>query len=430
MGLLLLQVGYFVGGVASLESSEIAGIAVSFSFVAILVLLFVVVFIARHRFNNCAKFGDKPIGTAIVEKVSNGRVLMGNKNNKSKANNGSVEMMMTNGGVNVTIERKKPNNHENNVAYATTNLDNNSVTVNGTVYNNDDHHNHHHLHQNGTIQSSTQNILEDTDDDDDDRGGFSNSPRTDNARNAVIVANSSSFNRAFESESPKLRSNSPHIYANHGLMMTRSYEDPRSSGFYSPQLPHRQQHHHQVSTMSPDQHLEWRGSGHLFHHQNHYPSDFGLPKTTTSTTATLPNRAHHQHPHHLFNSPLTDLAEEPETDIVSPLHHSSPKQIVDFQHPHNKRLVSSPATMSRVHQRLFSPPMSSPSSDQHHHQYLVQSPISGASSTDSRTSPMMKSSTTTARSKMMSNNIQRTSSSGSARESPDEGIQDDCSTDV
>ena len=64
-----MQVGYFVGGVASLESSEIAGIAVSFSFVAILVLIFIVIFIARHRMH-CARWKEKPNGSARVEKVN------------------------------------------------------------------------------------------------------------------------------------------------------------------------------------------------------------------------------------------------------------------------------------------------------------------------------------------------------------------------
>lgn len=78
----------------------------------------------------------------------------------------------------------------------------------------------------------------------------------------------------------------------------------------------------------------------------------------------------------LFSDLFQDLAEEPETDIVSPLHHSSPK--MGFQHPHNRRLVSSPspasgvigggggsATMSRLQsgsspaqRRLFSPAFS------------------------------------------------------------------------
>ena len=77
----MFQVGYFVGGVASLESSEIAGIAVSFSFVAILVLIFVVIFVARHRFNrgmgiggggDCARRWrhEKPNGGATVEKIN------------------------------------------------------------------------------------------------------------------------------------------------------------------------------------------------------------------------------------------------------------------------------------------------------------------------------------------------------------------------
>ncbi len=39
--------GYFVGGVASLESSEIAGIAVTFTVVAVVILVVVLVFLVR-----------------------------------------------------------------------------------------------------------------------------------------------------------------------------------------------------------------------------------------------------------------------------------------------------------------------------------------------------------------------------------------------
>jgi hypothetical protein len=41
------QVGYFVGGVASLESSEIAGIAVTFTVVAVVILVVVLVFLVN-----------------------------------------------------------------------------------------------------------------------------------------------------------------------------------------------------------------------------------------------------------------------------------------------------------------------------------------------------------------------------------------------
>ena len=45
----LFQVGYFVGGVASLESSEIAGIAVTFTAIALVLLVLALVFLVRQR---------------------------------------------------------------------------------------------------------------------------------------------------------------------------------------------------------------------------------------------------------------------------------------------------------------------------------------------------------------------------------------------
>jgi len=44
-----LQVGYFVGGVASLESGQIAGIAVTLSAIAVVLLVLLLVFLVRHR---------------------------------------------------------------------------------------------------------------------------------------------------------------------------------------------------------------------------------------------------------------------------------------------------------------------------------------------------------------------------------------------
>ena len=46
---ILFQIGYFVGGVASLESGEIAGIAVTLSAIALVLLVLLLVFLVRHR---------------------------------------------------------------------------------------------------------------------------------------------------------------------------------------------------------------------------------------------------------------------------------------------------------------------------------------------------------------------------------------------
>jgi len=45
----LPQVGYFVGGVASLESGELAGLAATFAVVAVLALTFMVALVLRTR---------------------------------------------------------------------------------------------------------------------------------------------------------------------------------------------------------------------------------------------------------------------------------------------------------------------------------------------------------------------------------------------
>jgi hypothetical protein len=45
------QIGYFVGGVASLESGEIAGIAVTLTAIALVLLVLLLVFLVRHK--NC-----------------------------------------------------------------------------------------------------------------------------------------------------------------------------------------------------------------------------------------------------------------------------------------------------------------------------------------------------------------------------------------
>lgn len=91
------QVGYFVGGVASLESSEIAGLAVTFSVVAVLVLALLLVFFVRQRM--CGGSGGPGAGgggggggfsTFVVRAkgaAANGQVV---SNGKHHANGGDA----------------------------------------------------------------------------------------------------------------------------------------------------------------------------------------------------------------------------------------------------------------------------------------------------------------------------------------------------
>ncbi len=56
-----------MGGVASLESSEIAGLAVSFTFVAILLVIFLLLFVVRHRM--CPNRSAAPFRNFVVRKA-------------------------------------------------------------------------------------------------------------------------------------------------------------------------------------------------------------------------------------------------------------------------------------------------------------------------------------------------------------------------
>ena len=71
---LFFQVGFFVGGVASLESSEIAGIAVTFSVISVVLFIFLLIFLVRQRL--CGKLIPNPSNankpTVTVVGKSNG----------------------------------------------------------------------------------------------------------------------------------------------------------------------------------------------------------------------------------------------------------------------------------------------------------------------------------------------------------------------
>ena len=71
------QVGYFVGGVASLESGQIAGIAVTFASIALVLLVFLLVFLLRHR--HCSSM-----------------VLCSSRNNKQTSANGHLQVEKAN----------------------------------------------------------------------------------------------------------------------------------------------------------------------------------------------------------------------------------------------------------------------------------------------------------------------------------------------
>ena len=64
--------GYFVGGVASLESGEIAGIAVTLSAIAIVLLVLLLVFFVRQRSCSTLILRRKP--TPNVLEKANGHI--------------------------------------------------------------------------------------------------------------------------------------------------------------------------------------------------------------------------------------------------------------------------------------------------------------------------------------------------------------------
>ena len=65
--------GYFVGGVASLESGEIAGIAVTLSAIAIVLLVLLLVFFVRQR-NSCSTLILRRKPTQNVMEKANGHI--------------------------------------------------------------------------------------------------------------------------------------------------------------------------------------------------------------------------------------------------------------------------------------------------------------------------------------------------------------------
>jgi hypothetical protein len=121
---------------------------------------------------------------------------------------------------------------------------------------------------------------------------------------------------------------------------SRPFEEQQRSGYYSPQLQHRQlvsppqYHHHQQQQQQQQHHHhqqqqqqsdDWRGSGPVFMPGgggggigSGYPSDFGLPiKTSTLPNRPMGAREHialmqqqmqlqsNSSPHHMFNTPLS-----------------------------------------------------------------------------------------------------------------------------
>ena len=63
------QVGFFVGGVASLESGEIAGIAVAFAFVAIVLSFLILAFVAKRKFFHSNNANSASAATMIPVSV-------------------------------------------------------------------------------------------------------------------------------------------------------------------------------------------------------------------------------------------------------------------------------------------------------------------------------------------------------------------------
>ena len=139
-----------------------------------------------------------------------------------------------------------------------------------------------------------------------------------------------------------------------------------------------------------------------------------LTNTSSPSPATL---ARHHHPLQQEN-----LAQSPVIAQEYLLHHQQQQQ--QQQAAMDSSAGTPPSSSSNSSRNQLTPQqqnwLKQQQQQQHLHGGLEPQQVNSPSSSESRTSPMKGSSATT---------IQRTSS-GSARESPDEGIQDDCSTDV
>lgn len=97
-----LQVGYFVGGVASLESGQIAGIAVTFASIALVLLVFLLVFLLRHR--HC----------------SSSMVLCSSRNNKQTSANGHLQVEKANANGHVIHQTLNDNGSLERISPTTT----------------------------------------------------------------------------------------------------------------------------------------------------------------------------------------------------------------------------------------------------------------------------------------------------------------------
>ena len=256
-----------------------------------------------------------------------------------------------------------------------------------------------------------------------------------------------------------------HIYANQ-LSSDSLYpnQNPatwdRFSGgaFYSPQMgysnrtvnpggsPFSQRRNQMMATLPHNKAGEpgsgngdWRGSGPVFRDFG-YPSDFGLPMTMPRNFGG--DYGHHNQ-HRLANPLMGDLVAEENGDILAPLNSSSPKLGYRRQHHQQQPFVSSPASMARFnHENAMAMQeyLSASATPTTSGRIVAPSPAENGlmlMSPPSVESPPSSSNNASSSGVSTSNGnkankavtMQRTSS-GSARESPDEGIQDDVSTDV
>ena len=122
-----LQVGYFVGGVAPLESGEIAGIVGAFAVMAGIMVSVVIVFLLRKG-RPCGDRSGPVLSTIWVRKQQNGNGgLNGQQQKQPPPSNG---MANGHGGDSHTADHAVTNGGATTVVTAT----NNGVVVNGTAF--------------------------------------------------------------------------------------------------------------------------------------------------------------------------------------------------------------------------------------------------------------------------------------------------------
>ncbi len=229
------QVGFFVGGVASLESGEIAGIAMAFAVVAVVLLVVVVGFAAKRKF--CSPRGREMMANNVVVESKTPptkSAIVVNGNDK-------VDFEPTK----ATLTRPEPQEE----------IEDGTIVINGTKYQMPQRRtNFPHLYTNRLSADALYPPQE------------ANDPYLPQT--------------TFRPQPPHMPSTSSPIVTHRDLLdRFNVHGGGRSSslgGYYSPQV-----HHRPMMVTTPERHHYANVNSKTLPHlvsPRHYPADFGLPK--------------------------------------------------------------------------------------------------------------------------------------------------------